>query len=77
MAGRDADLPGDEIEASDHLGDRMLDLQAGVHFEKVEVAILVEEKLDRAGADIVAGARSEDGGGAHGLAQLFGHHRTG
>jgi hypothetical protein len=28
----------------------MLDLQAGVHLEEIELAILVDDELDRAGA---------------------------
>src|SRR5690606_11789394 len=48
----DAKLLEHEIEASDHLGDRMLDLQAGVHLDEVELAILVEE-LDGARAAIL------------------------
>ena len=31
----DADLPLDQVEAGDHLGDRMLDLQPRVHLEEV------------------------------------------
>ena len=37
LARRDADLPRDEVDAGDHLGDRVLDLQARVHLEEVEV----------------------------------------
>ena len=33
------------------LGDRVLDLQAGVHLDEVELAVLVEE-LDSAGAGV-------------------------
>ena len=50
-AGGDADLLVDEVDAGDRLGDRMLDLQAGVHLDEIELAVLVEE-LDRAGAGI-------------------------
>ena len=50
-AGGDADLLGDQVDAGDRLGHRMLDLQAGVHLDEVELAVLVEE-LDRAGAGI-------------------------
>ena len=38
LALGDAHLQLDEIEAGDRLGDRMLDLQARVHLEEVEVA---------------------------------------
>ncbi len=38
LAGGDAQLPLDEVEAGDHLGDRMLDLQPRVHLHEVEAA---------------------------------------
>ena len=59
-AGGDADLLVHEVDAGDRLGHRMLDLQAGVHLDEVELAVLVEE-LDRAGAGI---AELGDGLGA-------------
>ena len=60
LAGRDAQLPLDEIEPEDRLGDGMLDLQAGVHLEKIEAigpeaARGVDDELDRAGPDIADG----------------------
>ena len=50
-AGRDLDLLVDEVDAGDHLGDGMLDLDARVHLDEIEPAVLVEE-FDRADADI-------------------------
>ena len=50
-AGRDADLLAHQVDADDHLGDRMLDLQPGVHLDEIELAVLVQE-LDGAGAAI-------------------------
>ena len=50
-AGRDPDLLDDEIEPGDHLGDGVLDLEARVHFDEIELAVLVQE-LDRADAAI-------------------------
>src|SRR5690606_34059710 len=47
----DTDLLMDEVDISDRLGDRMLDLQAGVHLDEIELAVLVEE-FDRAGAAV-------------------------
>lgn len=47
----DADLFAHEVDAEDGFGHRMLDLQASVHLDEIEFAILVEE-FDRA-ADIV------------------------
>ena len=50
-AGRDADLLQHEVDIGDHLGDGMLDLDAGVHLDEVELAVLVEE-FDGADAEI-------------------------
>ena len=41
-----------EVEAGDQLGDRVLDLQPGVHLEEAERAVGVEDELDGAGADV-------------------------
>src|SRR5476651_1493207 len=63
-AGGDADLLAHDIDAGDRLADRMLDLQAGIHFDEIEVAVFVEE-FNRAGAQIAqlfqgAGADAAD-----------------
>ena len=50
-AGRNLDLLVDDVDAGDHLGDRMLDLDARVHLDEVEPPALVQE-LDRSRADI-------------------------
>ena len=50
-AGGDADLLEHEVDVGDHLGHRMLDLDAGVHLDEIELAVLVEE-LDGADAEI-------------------------
>ena len=51
VAGGDADLLEDQIDVGDHLGHRMLDLNAGVHLDEIELAVLVQE-LDGADAEI-------------------------
>ena len=43
LAGSDVDLLLHQIHPRDHLGDRMLDLDARVHFDEVELAFLIEE----------------------------------
>jgi len=54
LAGGDADHQLDEVDPGDALGDRVLDLQAGVHLEEVEVARLaVDDELDGAGALVI------------------------
>ena len=41
FAARDAQLFADDIDAGDHFGDRVLDLQARVHFYEIELAVFV------------------------------------
>ena len=53
LAGGHADHELDEIEAGDHLGDRMLDLQPRVHLEEVEPAIGAHDEFHRAGRLVV------------------------
>jgi hypothetical protein len=65
----DRELQLDEIEPGGFLGDRMLDLQPGVHFEEVELAIVIGEELHRPGTG-VADRRS----GQSGRLEQFGSH---
>src|SRR3546814_5916005 len=51
-AAGDADLFADEVEAGDHLGHRMLDLDTRVHLDEEKLAIFPQE-LDRARTAIV------------------------
>src|SRR5262245_14303860 len=44
-AGGNADLFENQIDVGDHLGHRMLDLNAGVHLNEIEFAVFIE-KLD-------------------------------
>jgi hypothetical protein len=52
VAGRDQDLPTDQIDAAAHLGHAVLDLQARVHLHEAQhpgpVAGLIQQKLPRA-----------------------------
>ena len=70
MAGGDGDLEFDKVEAGDLLGDGMLDLQARVDFEEIEIEMSVDEKFDRAGVDVTSCARDTNRGVAHFFAQL-------
>ena len=67
-AGRDHELPFDQVLAGDRLGHRMLDLQAGVHLHEVEGAVLVGDELDGARALVADRLGGGDGGLAHRLA---------
>ena len=48
----DEDLRAHEVDARDHLGDGVLDLDAGVHLDEVVVAVLVHQELHGTGVDI-------------------------
>src|ERR1019366_2583794 len=48
LAGGDADHLLDKIEPGNRFGDRVLDLQPGVHLEKEEAPVLADHELDRA-----------------------------
>ena len=80
LAGGDAQLPFDEVEAGDRLGDGMLDLQARVHLDEVpgrvgrELAAL-DQELDRAGALVGHRLGAGDGGRGDLGAQLRRHAR--
>ena len=51
-AGGDPDLLQHEVDPGDHLGDGMFDLNAGVHLDEIEFAVLVE-KFHGADAEIL------------------------
>ena len=64
-----ADLPCHQVESGDQLGHRVLDLEAGVHLEEIELALL-EEEFDRPGVVVATGLADLDGGLAHGSADV-------
>jgi hypothetical protein len=49
----------------------VLDLDARVHLQEVEAALLVDEELDGTRADVAHGARGLHGDAAHLLARLL------
>ena len=59
-----------EVETGDAFGDRMLDLDARVHLQEMELAVLGEEELDRPRADIADCARGSHRRLAHAGAKL-------
>ena len=72
------ELPFDQIEAGDRLGDRMLDLEPRVHFHEPVAARMqplraVGDELDRARAGIADRLRGFHRGLAHRRAQLRAH----
>ena len=69
LAAGDPYLPPHEIDAGHHFRDRMLDLQARVHLQEVEGAVVIEKELDRAGVRIADRAGNRGCGLRHGLAE--------
>jgi hypothetical protein len=65
----DHQLLFDEIDPGNHFGDRVFDLQPGVHFDEIEMAVLVQ-KLERARAPIPHAQTGSDTDGAD-LRALF------
>ena len=65
----DVELQRDEVEAGRAFGDRVLDLQPGVHLEEEEPAVVVGEELDRPGAGVADRLR----GSARGVEQRLAH----
>ena len=61
LAERDAQLLLDEVEAKDELGHRMFDLEAGVHLEEVEVAVLIDDEFHRPGTAVAGLAGDRHG----------------
>ncbi len=66
----DLELQPHTIDAGHALGHRMLDLDARVHLEKIELAVARQEELDRSGADIADRRGRLDRRRAHRGAQL-------
>src|SRR5436190_3323133 len=77
LAGCDCKLRAHEIDVGDELRDRMLDLQARVHFEEVEVVVRRDDEFDGAGVAIVDACGCRDRGLRHPLAQLVAVARRG
>ena len=75
LACRHTDHLLDQIEPGDALGDRVLDLQPGVHLQEVEALVLADHELDGAGALIVHRPGERNGLFAHRLARRFADER--
>ena len=77
LAGGDAELPFDEVEPGDRLGDGVLDLEARVRLDEVPGRTLgerasLDQELDRARAGVAGGRGQPDGGPGEFLAQCLG-----
>ena len=62
LASGDSDLLLHQVDAGDHLGDWMLNLEPRVHFQEIEVPLLVGDEFHRTG-----GAIADSGGQRAGL----------
>ena len=52
LAGGNTNLLLDEVDAGNHFGNGMLDLNSGVHLDEVVVPLVVDDKLDGASVRI-------------------------
>ena len=59
-ARRDLDLQAHQVEPGHQFGDRVLHLQARVHFQEVEAAVGIHQEFHRAGVVVARGARGAD-----------------
>ena len=73
LASGDAQLPLHEVQAGDHLGDRMLHLQSRVHFHEIKPAIGFGNELHRAGTYVANRPGSRDSRFTHRFAALGCH----
>ena len=71
LARSNADHLLDEIDAGDQLGDRVLDLEAGVHLEEIELPVGSDDEFDGAGGVVADGLGERDGLLAHRLARCL------
>ena len=71
------DLLLHEVASINLLGDRMLDLDAGIHFHEVEIPIIVHEILNGASIRIADALAEVDRCIAHFFAKLGRHQRRG
>src|ERR1700761_4429631 len=65
----------DQIEVDHLFGNRMLHPDTGVHLHKVEVAVLINQKLYRSGTFVFYGFGAFYSGIAHFFTQFFCHKR--
>jgi hypothetical protein len=62
LALRNAQLRADDVDAGDHFGDRVLDLNSSVELKKQEVsAHNIDKKLHRSGPDVAELTAQVDG----------------
>ena len=67
LSRRDPDSGCDDVDVGHEFGDRMLDLDPGIHLQEVKAPARVQQELDRPGALVAGLARGRD----RGLRQLL------
>ena len=72
-----ADLLFDQVHSGHHLGHRVLHLDSGVHFHKIEIFVFVQQKLDGSRVFVSHGLGRTDRRIAHALPQVLGDHVAG
>ena len=65
------DLQPHQVQPEDALRDRMLDLQASIHLQEIELAVRREQELDCAGADVANCLAGPHRGATNGRAQVL------
>ena len=55
LSGSDANLQVHQIKPGHKFSDGMFDLQAGIHFQEIEIAVCVGEEFDGAGVAVAGG----------------------
>src|SRR5579883_271612 len=74
---RDPELLTNEVHPGDKLGNRVLDLQTRIYFEKIKFAVLRDQKLYGAGTFIFRMFYELNGCFAHLMPELLRHDRRG
>src|SRR5882724_571643 len=70
FSARDPQLQVDKVQPGDYLRDRVFHLKAGVHFEKIKIAIGIDKKLYGAGVRVPSRSGGLDSDRAHALAHI-------
>ncbi len=70
LARGEQNLVADQVNAGDFLGHGMLDLDALVDFQEIEIALVIHDEFDGAGIGVMGGFGDSDGGFAHFFAQF-------
>src|SRR5580658_5269058 len=77
QALRDLQLQPHEVDPGHGLGDGMLDLNARVHLQEIELSLLVEKEFDGACPDIADRLGGADSGCAHARSKFLRDRRGG